>query len=398
MNFWDNLGNDIQTFFVEYTTNKLALTIITVLISFFGLRFLGKYVDHRLAIRRNKLADKYKRRKDKKAQKKSKTNFGYAYDKDGNQVIYYDKTNESKRAKIAFTRKLLDRILYDRVIIIWGGAGAGKSLLMNLMGYRLYIKLCKYIKKNKRELRYMSPDYINKLIDMLNKGKMPIYSNIFFRDKKRRLLKALKKVRTARKRLQPAFARMKAKSKNGNTQKFLSSKGSALVWEQKLKAIYKGFILQDEIGKKFRVQMHTENDDEHQDASDLVRLIRHYFDGHIIGTEQDAKNIYINVRRYSHCDIKALRTNFKISLFGRILRRVLLTGNLAWYFAPVKYYTRKRRIKGFIFKKFSRIKTYIMYNGQKYRLNYKFKMLFDYDTRAFKDEYDAKFKKETKTA
>lgn len=293
---------------------------------------------------------------------------------------------------------LLKRITKARFIVLKGIWGAGKSILMNVIAHFLYTTIEYHNKKNRRYLKAMNPDYIKQYYDLKRQGLLPIYSNLDFLS-------------------------------NYERQKLQKQDIVPYITLQR-KAIYKAIFAIDEISSIFPKEMYQEQqanpDPLVEEMKELFKKFRHYTDGWILATEQDGEDIYKGFRKNGYALVTAKQTIVKMSLKGKIVRflsnlkqfilpaymttnvRELMSEQLfvgdkiktflksllpAYYLLPRQYYITKQKISNKTKQKYQEFLTLLEFEGQDYYLRYTNADIFAYDTRAYKNEYSAKFDK-----
>lgn len=299
-----------------------------------------------------------------------------------------------KYSKIHEDNILLKDITQSRFIIIKGDWGKGKSILMNIIAKFLYKKKEIQDNENKRYLKFIKRDYLEQLKKLDEEKKLPIYSNLDFKD-----------------------------VESGKVSQDLEP----YIKLQK-KAVPQAIFCIDEVASLFPKTMHYQNmTDENKEVveqKELFKKFRHYTNGWIIGTEQDGQDIYVGFRKNGYVLITALGTVVKISMWGKIKRKVLNILNIilpavftinvrlerlkilfkedlfkfylklllpAYFSFPVNFYERKQKINNYINEKHQIYITKFEYNGKQYFFKYTNKEKFSYNTRAYKNEYDEKF-------
>lgn len=310
-----------------------------------------------------------------------------------------------KFAKVDENNVLLNEITQSRFIIIKGDWGKGKSILMNIIAKFLYKKKEVQDNENKRYLKFIKPDYLEQLEKIDEEKKLPIYSNLDFKD-----------------------------VESGKVSQDLEP----YIKLQK-KAVPQAIFCIDEVASIFPKTMHYQNmTDENKEVveqKELFKKFRHYTNGWIIGTEQDGQDIYVGFRKNGYVLITALGTVVKLTKWGKFKRLILNSINIfmpalltinvrlerkkvlfkedlfkfylklllpAYFSFPVNFYERKQKISNYINKKHQKYITKFEYNGKQYFFKYTNKEKFSYNTRAYKNEYDEKFdnngnRKETRT-
>ena len=321
----------------------------------------------------------------------------------------YNKRQEKRKQKriekqkwkfvnVNIKNPLLKQITKARFIVLKGIWGAGKSILMNVIAHFLFTNIERHNKKNKRYQKSMNPDYFKQYLDLQKQGKLPVYSNLDF-----------------------VYSDKKGKLKKQDIVPFITL--------QK-KAIYKAIFAIDEISSLFPKEMYQEQqanpDPIVEEMKELFKKFRHYTDGWILATEQDGEDIYKGFRKNGYALVTAKQTIVKINLKGKIVRflsnlrqfilpaymttnvRELMAEQLfvgdkfktflkslfpAYYLLPRQYYITKQQISNKAKQKYQEFLTLLEFEGQDYYLRYTNADIFAYDTRAYKNEYSAKFDK-----
>lgn len=299
-----------------------------------------------------------------------------------------------KYARVTSDNPLLNSIVAHKEIILGGEPGAGKTAMMNVFTKFIVDKTEEEFYRLKRYYRIMQPEYFKERLWLIRQRLLPVYSELAFRD-------------------------YKTKAHNQEFwQYFLMQK----------KAIYKGVFCKDEFGEDFGKDFFFQKGEilpAVQEIEKLFRKIRHYMNGWIIGTEQDKDNIYIGFRRIGYAKITVLRTLVQLSPFGKIKRKILNFFNLimpgfltinykrayakifkrdivftffksllpSYILLPKEYYSQKKAISAKIKLKHQRFTTRFQYENAEYFMRYTLKDMYEYDTRAYKDEYNSMFDK-----
>lgn len=303
---------------------------------------------------------------------------------------------KGKYSRINLQNPLLNQITQSRFIIIKGGWGKGKSLLMNVIAKYLYDKNQYLNNKNMRYYKYMNAEYLEEVNHLNNQNLLPIYSNLELIDSKT----------------------------NAISQDIMP-----YIRLQK-KAVSKAIFCIDEVASLFPKTMYYENttdsNNELVEQKELFKKFRHYTNGWILGTEQDGQDIYIGFRKNGYALITALGTTVKLSYWGKIKRVVLdllnfvlpaiLTINLrkernkvlfdkdlykfylklfvpAYFTFPKNFYNNKQAINNYIKQKHQKYILKFEFNNNNYYFKFNNKSKFDYNTRFYKGEYDDKFDK-----
>lgn len=305
-----------------------------------------------------------------------------------------------KYAHVTEGNPLLERIISSRFIVFMGSLGKGKSILMNLTARYIYNKQDNYNCKHRRYNRIMLADYVSEYETLKEQNKLPIYSNLDF-------------VLT---------------NTNGKESK-KSQELFPIITLQK-RAIYSGVICIDEVASLFPKEMYYENasnpDPLVEEMKEFFKKGRHYFNGWILGTEQDGQDIFIGFRKNGYALITALGTIVSLSTKGKMKKRwtnfwnailpACFTLNLkklwqkqlflknkilfflkillpAYFFFPKDYYVKKKKITEKINQKYQQYQTHLAFENAEYYIRYTNADIFQYDTRAYKNEYSAKFDK-----
>ena len=302
-----------------------------------------------------------------------------------------------KYAKVDEKNILLNHLSKFHIILFWGLAGKGKTLLMNLFSKWLYDKWKKQNRKNKRYNKFMRQDYLTTCAKLENNNEMPVYSNIELTDND-------------------------FKSKDINP---------VLVQEERL--VEGGVLSYDEIGEimgKDRYWISLRNPEEtDKRIIELCRFIRH-IGGHLLGTEQDPNNLWIEVRRFGYADVHALQTVSYVTKWGKFRKKLCYVLNtilpafcflkynirayklqlfksdrikaflkmfLPNYFAfPKQYYIRKTERTKVLNATYTRFKVQLKFEEKEYWLHFSKKQTFNYDTKYHNNEYIKQFDKEGK--
>ena len=291
---------------------------------------------------------------------------------------------------------ILNQMMKDRTIIFMGHKGKGKSLMMNIMAHFLWKKRLEKNKKNRRYLKYKKPDYLETEKKLENEKKLPIYSNLDFRDYDTKFTKQ---------ELLPYF-------------------------EMQKKAVEGAIYCIDEVSSLYGKEIYNNNDEfekeRKKDIKENSKKGRHYSNSWILGTEQDGQDIYIGIRENGYAIVNCIQTVVKILPTGKTLRFIrnflnfvlpaFLTVNLhtafseqlfwsgkvktffklllpSYFSMPILYYDKKQAINDKIKRKYQRFEVLFQYNGSEYWIRFGHESIFDYDTRAYKDEYDKLFDK-----
>ena len=305
-----------------------------------------------------------------------------------------------KYAHIGQGNPLIENIIQSRFIIFWGQKGSGKTILANLTARYLFERQETFNKKHKRYNKVMFPDYVADYKKIIDSGKLPVYTNrdlIFtYEDKKRKLI----------------------------------SEDFTPYLTLKKKAIYHPIFMVDEFGSNFPKEMYYEYqanpDPTVAEMKELFKKDRHYLNGWILGTEQDGENIFIGFRQNGYARVKALGTVVSLDKKGKFVRGfknfwsailpAFLTLNMykirkkelftkdkilsffkallpAYFFFPKDYYTKKQELSNKINYKYQRYLVHLEFNGAEYIIRFTNDDIFQYNTHAYKHEYDEKFDK-----
>lgn len=301
-----------------------------------------------------------------------------------------------KYANVNKNNPLLERIAQNRFVIFKGDLGKGKSILMNVTAHYLWQKFEEQNHKQRRYNKVMRSDYVAECNNLKDNNMLPIYSNLDFvyKDKKEELKSQ---------ELLPYLTLHK-------------------------RAIQGGIFTIDEFSSLFPKEMYQEQQAMKNPIVDEMKEFfkkeRHYINGYILGTEQDGEDMYIGFRKNGYALVTALGTTASISKKGKFLRWLKNVGNMllpaffttnwlrlfkqelfvssklalcckllvpSYFFLPVEYYNRKQAIHNKIKAKYMRYQTLLEFDGAQYYIRYTNADKFDYDTRAYKGEYIAKF-------
>lgn len=303
-----------------------------------------------------------------------------------------------KYANITNGNPLLEKIISSRFIIFNGELGKGKSILMNLTGHYLYEKQEQYNHKHRRYIRVMYPDYVAEYKQITEQNKLPIYSNLDF------VLK--------------------------NKESTLKSQDLIPFITLQRKAIHRAVFCIDEVSSLFPKEMYYENqanpDPMVDEMKELFKKGRHFTDGWFLGTEQDGQDIFIGFRKNGYALVTALGTIVSLSKKGKAKKRwknfwnailpACFTLNIkklfqkqlflkdkiltvfrvmlpAYFFFAKDYYTKKQKLAEQINFKYQQYQTHLTFDGFEYYIRYTNDDIFQYDTRAYKNEYIQKFDK-----
>ena len=298
-----------------------------------------------------------------------------------------------KYCHITLDNPLLKRIIQSRFIIIKGGWGKGKSILMNIIAHYLYSYKDRQDKRNARYYKYMMPDYLMQRQELISNKSLPVYSNLEF---------------------------VCGEAKSQDIIPYITLQR---------RAVQGAVFCIDEFASLFPKDMYYEVQGAHnpmvEEMKELFKKFRHYTNGWILGTEQDGQDIFIGFRKNGYLTITALGTIVKLSKTGKVVRWMrnalnallpsILTTNLKQLldqqlFAcdkakimlksllpkaiglPVQYYTRKQEISKQVKRKYQRYQTRLaLDDGSEWVITYTNKDIFSYNTRAYSHEYVDKF-------
>ena len=305
-----------------------------------------------------------------------------------------------KYAHIQNGNPLLERIISNKFIIFKGELGKGKTITMNLTSHYIWQKQLTENQKQKRYQKTMNLDYFNEWNKLDESKLLPVYTspNLDF-------IKMIKK------------------------QKYKSQDLIPYITLQK-RAIYKPIFIVDEFSSLFPKEMYQENQRNPSpivdEMKELFKKNRHYTNGWILGTEQDGEDIFIGFRKNGYAVITALGTIIKLSKKGKVIRwfknlvnicvPALFTVNLknvfqkelflkdkillifklllpSYFYLPYEFYTQKQNISNKTKEKHQQYQTLLEFEGQKYYIRFTNNDIFQYDTRAYKNEYQSKFDK-----
>ena len=301
-----------------------------------------------------------------------------------------------KYKTININNPLLKKITQSRFIVIKGLWGAGKSILMNVIAHYLYESKNTYDKRNKRYYQHMNNQYLEENTQLEKDKLLPVYSNL-------------------------DFVEYKTRYKSQDILPYITL--------QK-RAVQKPVYCIDEIASLFPKEMYYEQvanpNPMLEEMKELFKKFRHYTNGWILGTEQDGVDIYVGFRKNGYALVTALGTTVKLSNTGKIIRKIknffniilppIFTINVSelyqkqlfqedqrmfwikillplYYSYPVEYYRRKQEINNTIKLKYQEYQTKLSFEGAEWYINYTNKDIFQYDTRAYKNEYADKFDK-----
>lgn len=303
-----------------------------------------------------------------------------------------------KYAHMGQGNPLIENIIKDRFIILEGNKGAGKTLVTNVIAHYLFERQEVFNKKHRRYNKVMNPEYVSDYKKIIDSGKLPIYSNLEFveEDKKRTL-------------------------KSQDLIPYLTLRK---------KAIYHPIFVIDEFSSLFPKEMYYENQANPSpivaEMKELFKKDRHYLNGWILGTEQDGEDMFKGFRQNGYARVRALRTVVSLEKKGKFVRGfkqfwnmilpAFLTLNMrkirkqelflknkitsffksllpAYFFFPKAYYIKKQELSNKINYKYQRYLVHLEFNGAEYIIRFTNDDIFQYDTHAYKHEYDEKFDK-----
>lgn len=299
-----------------------------------------------------------------------------------------------KYCEVRLDNPILNQMMNDRTLIFMGPKGKGKSIMMNLVARFLWQKRLHNNKRNRRYLKFMKPNYVEVEKQLEKNKQLPIYSNLDFVDYETGFHKQ---------ELEPYF-------------------------EMRKKAVEGAIYCIDEVSSKYGKDLYWDEEecdsDTKKDIKENSKKGRHFTNSWILGTEQDGDNIFKGIRENGYALVNCLQTVVRLKKTGKILRRfrnflnfilpALFTVNLREvfteqlfasgeiktlsklifpsYFAfPVQYYTRKQKINNAIERKYQLFEVRFTYGSGEYWIRFKHSDIFDYDTRAYKKDYDAMF-------
>ena len=353
---------EMQSFFAE---NSTLCYIIIAIIFYFLLLWATKILSFHYK-------QNYEKRKKKKEAKKLEK-------------------QKWKYARVTSENPLLNSIVKSgHFIVIDGVPGAGKTIMANLLTKFVLEKRKDDIHKKRRFYKYTNPKVLKEEETLIEDGKLATYSNLDIKDKEKRTNKEL--------------------------MPYLLMQRKAVIDEI---GQYMGKDLYYESGKGNPLVMNLEN---------IFRFIRHYLEGYIIATEQDGENIYIGIRRIGYTSIsipektkvflskagkKVLKLKnilnfilpgfltinykrvfrnilFKLDSLKTILKLLLPT----YFMLPKEYYAKRKEIFEKTNKKYLRFVTKFTFNNAEYYIRYTNADIYEYNTRAHKDEYDKAFNKD----
>lgn len=294
-------------------------------------------------------------------------------------------------AKVSKNNFILEKITQTRFIIFKGSWGKGKSILMNLVAHYLWEKELNNINSQLRYNRIMRADYLSEYEALTQENLLPVYSNLdFIQDNT---------------------------LKSQELEPFITLKR---------KAIQKAIFCIDEFSSLFPKEMHYEsyNDPKIVEMKEFFKKNRHYTNGWILGTEQDGEDIYKGFRKNGYEIVTALGTVASLPPKAKTLRKIKNFFNIvfpafctvnskqlmmqelfkkdkftllfkllfpSYFFLPRCYYAKKQSINNKIKEKYMRFQTLLECDNQEFYLRYTNDDIFQYNTRAYKHEYDSKF-------
>lgn len=299
-----------------------------------------------------------------------------------------------KYCEVDLDNVLLNQMMKDRTIVFMGNKGSGKSLMMNLFAYFLWQKRLDHNKRNKRYLHYMKPNYLETEQKLEEEKLLPIYSNLDFIDNETQLKKQ---------ELEPYF-------------------------EMRKRAVEGAIFCIDEISSYYGKEIYNSEDDVDKETKRAIKenskKNRHYTNGWILGTEQDGDDIFKGIRENGYALVHCLQTNVYLKNTGKVIRRLknffncvlpaLFTVNVhkvlneqlfisskiktflklllpSYFSAPVEFYTNRQNINNKLKQKYQLFEVRFTYGTGEYFIRFTHEDIFDYNTRAFKKEYDALF-------
>ncbi len=301
-------------------------------------------------------------------------------------------------ARVKLDNPLLNQMMKDRTIVFMGHKGKGKSLMMNLVAHFLWKKRLKQNKKNKRYNKYKNPGYLIEEAQLKQDKLLPIYSNLKFVDTKKQL----------------------------KTQELIP------YFEMQLKAVEGAIFCIDEISSLYGKDIRNDEDvDENTKKSikENSKKNRHYTDGWILATEQDGEDIYKGIRENGYALVNCLETVVSMRPWGKFVRKLKNAWNLlapgflttnffrlykdelfvsdklklslklllpSYITLPVEYYSKKQAINNKIKRKYQRYTVRFTYGTGEYWIRFSNRDIFEYDTRAYKQEYKDMFDEEGK--
>ena len=299
-----------------------------------------------------------------------------------------------KYCEVRTDNPILNLMMKDRTLIFMGHKGKGKSLLMNVVARFLWQKRLENNKKNRRYLKYKKPKYLEDEKRLEAEKKLPIYSNLDFQDYETKFTKQ---------ELIPYF-------------------------EMQKKAVEGAIYCIDEVSSLYGKEIYNDNEEfekeRKKDIKENAKKGRHYSNSWILGTEQDGQDIYIGIRENGYAIVNCIQTTVKILPTGKMLRfiknflnfilpafltinpcvafseQMFFSGKVQTFFKlllpsyfslPIQYYDKKQAINDKIKRKYQRFEVLFQYSGGEYWIRFGHESIFDYNTRAYKDEYDKMF-------
>ncbi len=298
-----------------------------------------------------------------------------------------------RHSKVGLDNQLFNELYNQRTIIFMGNKGAGKSLMMNVYARFLYEKRSQKNEDNARYNKYMKPQYVRQEEILEQDEKLPIYSNLDFKD----------------------------------YDSCATSQDLTPYLHMDRQAVEKSILCIDEVSSTYGKDLYNDpnvSEEVKKRIKEFTKKNRHYTNGWLLGTEQDGDDIFKGIRENGYVLVQCLQTTVKISKKGKILRRILNTWNLflpgfltvnlakvyreklffrdkilltlklllpSYFMLPCSFYTRRQQINDWIKHKYQVYQTRFGYNGQEYYIKFTNNEKFDYNTRAYKDEYDNQF-------
>lgn len=289
----------------------------------------------------------------------------------------------------------LDYLAQRYNVVFYGGLGCGKTMAMNLFAKYLYNRQEQIDYKNRRLYKYTKPQLLKEKEQLIEEGKLNIYSNIELEDISTGL---------TNRELMPYLTQQKCATEN---------------------AIY----AMDEIGEKFgkeqsNLQRGKNKTYEYAMAEKSVRFARQDLNIHFICTEQSQDNIWKPIRDKGFVAVHCLGVSHwltgkgkKIKTLKNLILKIMpgiFTLNVqellaiefgtlnkiksflkmllpAYFLQPKAYYIKKMKID-----------KQINYDYTKFKINYEFNgdygyLLFDnydllkYNTRGHQEKYKIQF-------
>ena len=302
-----------------------------------------------------------------------------------------------RNAIVAPGNPLLESLSKIYNLIFCGGLGSGKTLAANLTTKYIRDKQEMYDWENRRMLKYINPAYIEKVYQMAEDGKMPVYSNIDLTD-----------VYTG--------------ASNIELWPYLT--------QQKM-AMENGIYFMDEIGTKLGKDQYwiqgKHVSDEYQAATESARFARQDANIRFIATEQNEDNIYKPIREKGFAIIRTFGVTHWITEKGkkkqwwknfwlnalpgiftldvtRLLRIELGFINKlktfakcllpAYFLQPKAYYSKKIEIINKIKFEYSMFKLKLEFQEKQYYLVFTNYDIYKYNTRGHKEIYQSRFDSE----